>query len=61
MPLFDLIKKDVVFKWKHNYQVAFDLLKTTLVSTLICIRLDFSRTFILDVDWSIPGVGAILS
>jgi hypothetical protein len=50
MPLFDLTKKDIVFKWNHNYQDAFDLLKTTLVSTPILIRLNFSRTLILDVD-----------
>jgi hypothetical protein len=25
------------------------------------IRLDFNKPFILDVDWSIKGVGAILS
>jgi hypothetical protein len=61
MPFFDLTKKDVVFKWNHNYQDAFNLLKTTFVSTPILIRPNFSRTFILDVDWSIQKVGTILS
>jgi hypothetical protein len=37
MPLFDLIKKDIVFKWNHNCQDVFDLLKTTLVSAPIFI------------------------
>lgn len=62
MPLFDLTKKDIVFKWNHNCQDAFDLLKITiLVSTPILIQPNFSRTFILDFDWSIQGLGAILS
>jgi hypothetical protein len=60
MSLFDLTKKDVVFKWNHNYQDVFNLLKTRLVSTPILIRPNFSKTFILDVDWSIQWVGAIL-
>jgi hypothetical protein len=36
-------------------------LKAALVSTPIIVKLDFTRAFILDVDWSICGVGAILS
>lgn len=61
MPLFDLSKKNVIFKWNHNCQDVFDLLKATLVSAPMFIWLDFLRAFILDVDWSTQGVGAILS
>jgi hypothetical protein len=57
MPLFDLTKKDIVFEWNHNYQDVFDLLKTTLASTPILIRLNFSRAFILDVIGPLEGLG----
>jgi hypothetical protein len=36
-------------------------LKAALVDALVFTRLDFRRTFWLDVDWSPKGVGAILS
>jgi hypothetical protein len=36
-------------------------LKSALVSPPILIKLDFTRVFILDVDWSTHGVRAILS
>jgi hypothetical protein len=32
-----------------------------LMEAPILIRLDFNKPFILDVDWSIQGVGIILS
>jgi hypothetical protein len=32
-----------------------------MVSTPILVKLDFTRAFILDVDWSSRGVEAILS
>jgi len=31
------------------------------VEAHVLVRLDFNKPFILDVDWSIKGVGAILS
>jgi hypothetical protein len=40
---------------------AYQTLKTALVNAPILTRLDFKRTFWLDVDWSPKGVGAILS
>ncbi len=60
-PLFDLTRKDVVFVWSRNCQQAFDTLKKALVDAPTLIRLDFSRPFCLDVDWSTRGIGAILS
>jgi hypothetical protein len=32
-----------------------------VVNARILIKLDFTKLFILDVDWSTKGVGAILS
>ncbi len=37
------------------------MLKDALVKVHILIRLDFTQPFVLDVDCSIQGVGAILS
>ncbi len=31
------------------------------MQALILVKLDFNRPFIVDVDWSVKGVGAILS
>jgi hypothetical protein len=42
-------------------QTTFITLKRRLVETLILVRPDFHKPFILDVDWSIRGVRAILS
>jgi hypothetical protein len=61
IPLFELTNKDFVFKWNHNCHKAFDILKLALVFTPILIKPDFTRAFILDVDWFTHGVGAILS
>jgi hypothetical protein len=33
----------------------------TLIEAPILVKLDFNKPFILDVDWSIKGVGVILS
>jgi hypothetical protein len=60
-PLFELIKKDVVFVWNQDCQRAFDDLKRALVEALILVRPNFKEPFCLDVDWSTKGVGAILS
>lgn len=61
IPLFNLIKKDNVFSWNPNYQNLFDLLKAAFVSTPILVRPNFTKAFILDVDWFTCKVGAILS
>jgi hypothetical protein len=42
-------------------QISFIALKERLVETHVLVKLDFKKPFILDVDWSIKGVGAILS
>ncbi len=61
IPLFDLTKKDSTFKCNSNCQSLFDQLKVALVTTPILVKLDFTKAFILDVDWSTRSVGAILS
>jgi hypothetical protein len=61
IPLFDLTNKDFVFKLNLNCY------KTLIFKKLYCfslasffVKLNFTKTFILDVDWSIRRVGAIL-
>lgn len=49
------------FQWNLDCQKAFKQLKQTFVFVLVLMKLDFNKTFILDVDWSTKGVRAILS
>jgi hypothetical protein len=59
--IFDLTKKDQSFLWTPVYERAFDTLKFKLIEGPILIRLDFQGPFILDVDWSIKGIGSVIS
>jgi hypothetical protein len=61
IPLFELTKNDIMFMWTPQCQKEFNVLKDALVKTQILVRLDFTKTFILDVDWSTKGVGVVLS
>jgi hypothetical protein len=61
IPLFELTKKDFIFKWNFNCQKVFEIIKSTLVSALIFVKPNFTRAFILDVDWSTHKIGAIFS
>jgi hypothetical protein len=61
VPLFDLTRKDQSFLWTPICQETFDVLKLMLIEAPILVRRDFERPFIFDVDWSIKGVGSILS
>jgi hypothetical protein len=47
--------------WRPIFQGAFATLKKQLAESPALTRPDFSQPFILDADWSIKGVGAILS
>jgi uncharacterized Fe-S cluster-containing radical SAM superfamily protein len=57
----NLQKKDVIFHWNHHCQVAFDKLKQHLLEILVLTILDFTNTFILNVNWLMKRVGPILS
>jgi len=61
VPLFDLTKKDQSFLWTSTYKEDFDTFKLMLIEAPILVRPDFERPFIVDVDWSIKGVGLVLS
>jgi hypothetical protein len=60
-PLFGLTKKDCKFVWTPICQGAFVTLKRCLVASPVLTKSNFSQPFILNVDWFIRGVGAILS
>ena len=47
--------------WRNEDQEAFDKLKKLLTSSLILALPDFSKQFILFIDASDYGLGAILS
>jgi hypothetical protein len=59
-PLFALTKKDCKFLWTPICHSTFIALKRKLVEAPVLVRPYFNKSFILDVDWSIRGVGAIL-
>jgi hypothetical protein len=60
-PLFALTKKECKLFWTPICQTTFVALKRRLIEVPILVRLDFNKPFILDIDWSIKGVGVILS
>jgi hypothetical protein len=60
-PLFALTRKECKFLWTPMCETAFIAFKRRLVEALVLIKLDFNKPFVLDVDWSIKGTGAILS
>ena len=49
------------FEWTTKHQVVFDALKEALSTAPVLGYLDFSREFILEIDASLNGLGAILS
>ncbi|KRX33622.1 Retrovirus-related Pol polyprotein from transposon 17.6 [Trichinella murrelli] len=60
-PLHRLLEGDAEWKWTEDCQVAFDALKHQLTSAPILAYPDFRRRFLVDVDASGDGLGAVLS
>ena len=68
-PLTDLLQKEegktnkqnLGDRWTPDCDVAFRTLKTALVSSPILAHADFDQPFILEVDASTKGLGAVLS
>ena len=59
-PFYDLTKKGVRFWWDERCQQAFDTLKTRLCSAPMLAMPTLDGDFVLDVDASTHGAGAIL-
>ena len=60
-PIYALTKKGAVFQWSANCQSAFEELKTRLVEALVLSFPDFEKSFILETDASMKGLGSVLS
>ena len=61
LPLTELTKKDVAFKWTSACQRAFDELKTKLTSAPVLAYPSMHRPFVVYTDASGVGVGAVLA
>jgi len=60
-PLYLLTKKGAVFQWTANCEIAFESLRSKLLSTPVLAYPNFNKDFILETDASKQGLGAILS
>ncbi len=58
-PLYALLKKDVAWTWSEEAHEAFNTFKEKLSEFPVMRRLDFSKVFILHIDWNALGIGAI--
>ena len=59
-PLTDLLKKDTRWQWTEACEAAFNAVKSLLCNHPILRAPDFDKPFILAVDASRVGVGAVL-
>ena len=60
-PLHQLLAKGIIFDWTPECQQAFEDLKGKLVSSPVLAFPDFDKSFVLETDTSIQGLGAVLS
>jgi hypothetical protein len=59
-PLTNRLRKNMLFVWTSDHEVAFQTLKEALVSAPVLALPDFSRPFCIETDASDGGVGAVL-
>jgi hypothetical protein len=59
-PLTDLFKKNTVFLWHDEHDLAFKTLQSALVTAPILALPDFSKPFCLETDASEYGVRVVL-
>jgi hypothetical protein len=59
-PFYALLKKDVAWTRSEEVQEAFNTFKEKLLEFPILRRPDFSKVFIVHIDWSAFGIGVIL-
>jgi hypothetical protein len=60
-PITALLKKETPFQWSDKQQNAFDFLKECLMKAPILQYPNFEKPFILFIDASGTGLGAVLS
>ena len=61
LPLCELLRKGVKWKWTDEHQAAFEKIKRDLISAPVLIRPDFSKPFQLHCDASDFAIGAVLT
>jgi hypothetical protein len=54
------LKKNTLFLWTSDRELAFTALKQTLVSAPVMALPNFSKPFVLETDASEAGVGVVL-
>jgi hypothetical protein len=59
-PLINLLKKNTLFVWINEHQLAFTALKNCLVTTPMLVLPNFFKTFVIEIDACAAGVGAVL-
>ncbi len=59
-PLYALLNKDIAWTWSEEVQEVFNTFKEKLSKFPILRRPDFNKVFILHIDSSALGIGAIL-
>jgi hypothetical protein len=59
-PFYALLKKDVVWTWSKEVQETFNTFKEFFLEFPILRRPDFSKAFILHINWSAFGISVIL-
>jgi hypothetical protein len=55
-----LFKKNTIFVWTPNHELVFTTVKNCLVSTPVLSLPDFTKTFVIETDTYVVGVGAVL-
>ena len=60
-PLTELTHKSKSFVWTQDCQIAFDTLRSSLITDPILSYPTENGEFILDTDASLHGIGAVLS
>jgi hypothetical protein len=59
-PLTELLKKNVLFQWTQDQEVAFHTLKSALMKAPVLALPDFTQPFCIETAASDLGVGAVL-
>lgn len=60
-PLTELLKKETVFRWGHEQNKAFSILRDALCSEPLLQYPDFTKPFVVTTDASQIAIGGILS
>ena len=58
--LTELLKKGVQYIWTSENEASFQALKQSLISAPVLALPDFSKRFIIEMDASDKGIGAVL-